>query len=210
MLGIDLVFLLQAVGYIGFFLIIFAESGILLGFFLPGDSLLFTAGFLASQGYFNLAILVLLAFVGAVLGDSFGYTFGKQLGPKIFTREDSRLFHKHHLERARLFYKAHGPKTIVLARFLPAIRTFAPIVAGVGQMRYRTFVIYNILGALLWAVGLTIAGYFFGNIIPNADQYIIPVVVIIIVVSLMPAIIEVSTPHLCKIVRFIRHYLKEG
>ena len=144
--GENLIELIKTVGYLGVFGIVFAESGLFIGFFLPGDSLLFTAGLLASQGYLNIATLLLVVFVGAVLGDNFGYAFGKTVGPKLFRRENSILFHKKNLIRAHNFYKQYGPMTIILARFIPVVRTFAPIVAGIGQMQYKTFVFYNIFG----------------------------------------------------------------
>lgn len=187
----NLITFIKTAGYFGIFGIVFAESGLLLGFFLPGDSLLFTAGFLASQGYFNILILLTLCFLAAVLGDSFGYAFGKKTGPKLFTREDSLIFKKSHLERARVFYETHGGKTIILARFMPIIRTFAPIIAGVGMMKYKTFLLYNIVGGAIWAIGLLLAGYLLGNIIPNVDTYIIPIVGSIIIVSLLPPVIHI-------------------
>ncbi len=142
----NLVTFIKAAGYLGIFGVVFAESGLLFGFFLPGDSLLFTAGFLASEGYFNVLFLLTLCFLGAILGDSFGYAFGKKTGEKLFAAEDSLIFKKAHLERARIFYEAHGGKTIMLARFMPIVRTFVPIVAGVGMMKYRDFLFYNIIG----------------------------------------------------------------
>jgi membrane-associated protein len=190
-LGFDLPSLIRSVGYIGLFGIVFAESGLLLGFFLPGDSLLFTAGFLASQGYFDIAVLVLLCFVAAVLGDNFGYAFGKRVGPRIFRREDSLLFNKHNLEHARVFYEKHGGKTIILARFMPMIRTFAPILAGVGKMKYATFFFYNLAGGVLWAIGMPLAGFYLGSIIPDVDRYIIPIVLVIIILSVLPAFYHV-------------------
>lgn len=182
----DLISLIKTAGYVGLFSIIFAESGLLIGFFLPGDSLLFTAGFLASQGFLNIWILSLICFLGAVLGDSFGYAFGRRVGPSIFKKEDSLLFHKDNLERARLFYEKHGGKTIILARFLPIIRTFAPILAGVGAMRYREFLFYNLLGGMFWALGLTVLGYFLGSTIPDIDAYLLPIIAVIIFGSLIP------------------------
>ncbi|MDO8743036.1 MAG: VTT domain-containing protein [Candidatus Azambacteria bacterium] len=190
-LDFDLATFILAAGYIGLFVIVFAESGLFLGFFLPGDSLIFTAGFLASQGYFNIIILAAIFFAGAVLGDSFGYAFGKKTGPKLFTKEDSLLFKKSHLEKARIFYEVHGGKTIILARFMPIIRTFAPILAGVGMMKYSVFLLYNVIGGALWAVGLSFAGYLLGSIIPNADRYIIPIVILIIIASILPPIIHI-------------------
>jgi len=190
-LGFDLATFILAAGYIGLFTVVFAESGLFLGFFLPGDSLIFTAGFLASQGYFSIIILVAIFFAGAVLGDSFGYAFGKKTGPKLFTRENSLLFKKSHLEKARIFYETHGGKTIILARFMPIIRTFAPILAGVGMMKYSVFLSYNIIGGALWAIGVSSAGYLLGSLIPNVDKYIIPIVILIIIASVLPPIIHV-------------------
>lgn len=184
----DLISLIKTAGYLGLFGIVFAESGLLLGFFLPGDSLLFTAGFLASQGYLNIWVLAVITFIAAILGDNFGYAMGKKFGPKVFKREDSFLFHRDHLERARIFYEKHGGKTIVFARFLPVIRTFVPILAGVGNMKYKNFVFFNILGAVIWAIGMAWLGYFLGNTIPNADQYIVPIVIAIIILSSLPTI----------------------
>ncbi|KKT81029.1 MAG: hypothetical protein UW78_C0019G0024 [Candidatus Azambacteria bacterium GW2011_GWA1_44_9] len=189
--GFDLVTFIKAAGYLGLLGIVFAESGLFLGFFLPGDSLLFTAGFLASQGYFNVVVLIILCFIGAVLGDSVGYAFGKKTGPMLFMKEDSLLFKKSHLERAKIFYENHGGKTIILARFMPVIRTFAPIIAGVGTMEYSVFLFYNIIGAALWAIGLPLAGYFLGNIIPDVDKYIIPIIIIIIIASLTPPVLHI-------------------
>lgn len=188
--GWDLVALIRSAGYAGIFGIVFAESGLLVGFFLPGDSLLFAAGFLASQGYFNIWILVIGCFAAAVLGDNFGYTFGRRVGPRIFRREASLLFSPRNLEAAKRFYEKHGGKTLVLARFLPAIRTFAPILAGVGAMRYRRFFFYNVAGAFLWAVGLLWAGYFLGRAIPNVDRYLLPIIGGIIILSIMPTLIH--------------------
>ena len=186
----DIVSLIQVSGYLGLFLIIFAESGLFFGFFLPGDSLLFTAGFLSSQGYFSIIPLILLLFIAAVSGDAVGYLFGKKVGPKIFSRSESFFFHPSHVEKTAKFFDKYGAKTILLARFVPIVRTFAPIMAGVGEMKYRTFAKYNALGALLWAIGLTVLGYLFGQKVPNADQYVIPVVALIIVLSIIPPIWE--------------------
>ena len=187
----DLVTIVKTAGLLGIFAIIFAESGLFLGFFLPGDSLLFTAGLLASQGYFDIGTLVFLSFLGAVTGDSFGYAFGKKMGVKIFTKEDSLLFRKNHLVRAQTFYENHGGKTIILARFMPIVRTFAPILAGVGAMRYPTFLFYNVLGGFFWAVGLTLAGYYLGATVPNIDRYIFLIISFIILLSVLPVIIHI-------------------
>jgi membrane-associated protein len=186
----DLVSIVQTGGYIGLFLIIFAESGLLFGFFLPGDSLLFTAGFLASQGYLSIIPLTLLMFIAAVSGDAVGYLFGKKAGPKVFSREESFFFHPSHVEKTSHFFEKYGVKTIVLARFIPVVRTFAPIMAGVGGMKYSMFVRYNVIGALIWAVGMTLLGYIFGNAIPDAEKYIIPIVLIIVLTSFIPPVLE--------------------
>ncbi|MBI3442422.1 MAG: VTT domain-containing protein [Candidatus Sungbacteria bacterium] len=186
LLHIDLVSFAKTVGIIGIFLVTFAESGLFIGFFLPGDSLLFTAGFLASQGFFSIGLLMPLCFFAAVLGDSVGYSFGRRVGKKMFTKEDSLLFRKNHLHRASEFYERHGGKTIILARFMPIVRTFAPIVAGTAQMRYASFLFYNIIGGLLWAVGLTGLGYFLGSAIPDVDRYLLPIIGAIIFVSITP------------------------
>lgn len=178
-----------AAGYVGLFAIIFSESGLLFGVFFPGDSLLFTAGFLASQGVFEIVPLALICFVAAVAGDSVGYTFGKRVGKRFFNRPDSFLFNHQNVERAREFYHEHGGKTIVLARFIPAIRTLAPIIAGIGDMHYRTFLVYNLIGGLLWAVGLTGLGYFLGSTIPGVDRYLLPLVVFVVIASFIPYLV---------------------
>lgn len=187
----DLISLIKTAGYLGVFGIVFAESGLFVGFFLPGDSLLFTAGFLASQGFLNVWLLVLLTFVGAVLGDNVGYAFGKKVGPMIFSREDSIFFHKDHLERARIFYEKYGRKAIILARFMPGIRTFAPILAGVGKMDYPTFLSFNAIGGFLWGVCLPLLGYYLGSTIPGIDKYLLPIILLIIFLSILPSLIHI-------------------
>lgn len=184
----DLTSFITAAGYAGVVAIVFAESGLLIGFFLPGDSLLFTAGFLASQGYFDVTLLSLFAFIAAVVGDSVGYSIGYRMGPKVFKREDSILFHRDHVARTQAFYEKHGGKAILLSRFLPVVRTFAPVMAGVGRMKYATFLSYNVIGGLLWAVGLTLLGYFLGTTIPNVDRYLLPIIVLIILLSVSPTL----------------------
>lgn len=192
--------LIRAFGYIGLLVVIFAESGLLIGFFLPGDSLLFTAGIAASAAagkvlnladdkpLFDIYLLIPLCFIAAVAGDSVGYLFGQKVGPRIFNREDSLFFQKKHIQRAQAFYETHGGKTIILARFLPIVRTFAPIVAGVGKMKYSTFLTFNLIGGALWTVGLTLAGYFLGSLIPpdQVDKYLIPIILLIIFLSIAP------------------------
>jgi len=177
--------------------IVFAESGLFFGFFLPGDSLLFTAGLLAAQGFLHFGWLLMLSFVAAVAGDSVGYWFGHQVGPKIFAREDSWLLKKHHLLSAQKFYERHGAKTIVLARFVPFVRTFAPIVAGAARMPYATFIIYNLLGGFLWTVGISSLGYFLGNL-PAVHSRYETVIILIVLASLLPVIIH-----------FIQHRLQK-
>lgn len=184
----DLVELIKTAGYLGVFAIVFLESGLLIGFFFPGDSLLFTAGFLASQGFLDIKILIAGCFIFAVLGDSIGYMIGKKLGPKIFTREKSLLFNKGHLEKAQKFYDKHGGKTIVLARFVPVIRAFAPVVAGAGKMDYKRFVFFNLFGAVIWAIGVTYAGFYLGSKIPDVDKYLLPIIGLIIVASVLPGV----------------------
>jgi membrane-associated protein len=183
--------LIEAFGTLGLFAIVFAESGLLAGFFLPGDSLLFTAGLLASEGLMNLPIVMVGCFIAAVAGDQVGYAIGRRYGPAIFKRPNSRLFHQRNVERARVYFEAHGPKTVVLARFLPVIRTFTPVVAGVGGMEYRKFVRFNVLGGFLWAIGLTGLGYALGDVIPNIDRWLLPIVIVIGAVSFIPVIMEV-------------------
>lgn len=180
--------LIETIGLLGVFFIIFAETGLFFGFFFPGDSLLFTAGILASKGLFNLPLLVFLCFLGSFLGNQVGYIFGKKVGRRIFNKEDSFWFHKDHLMRAENFYEEHGKKTIILARFVPIIRTFAPIVAGVGKMNFQTFTFYNLLGGFIWTAGLTSAGYFLGNLIPDVDRYLLPIVAAIIIISFLPTV----------------------
>ena len=206
MFGFDLVAIIKTAGYAGLFAIIFAESGLLIGFFLPGDSLLFTAGVLASQGYLNIAVLAVIVTVAAILGDSVGYAFGQRIGNKIFYKEDSFFFNKRNIQRAHEFFQKHGRKTIILARFLPVVRTFVPILAGVGEMHYKTFLSFNVIGGLLWGCGLTFLGYFFGNIIPDPDRYLIPAVAVIIIISVLPAVIHLlrdpeTRAHLAKLFR---------
>jgi membrane-associated protein len=188
----DLLQIVKSLGYFGVWGIIFAESGLLVGFFLPGDSLLFTAGFVASQKLLNIWILILGAFLCAVLGDNVGYTTGYRFGRRLFQKEDSLLFQKKHLIRTQKFYQKYGKKTIVLARLVPIVRTFAPIIAGVGAMHYRTFMFYNLLGGFLWTFGVTLLGYFLGKSLPaeQVDQYLLPIIGLIIIVSLVPSVIH--------------------
>jgi membrane-associated protein len=176
---------------IGLFLIIFAETGLLIGFFLPGDSLLFTAGILASHGNLNIAVIALGCFLAAVIGDQVGYTIGHRAGPTLFRRPDSRIFKQKYVDRTKEFFEKHGPKTILLARFVPIVRTFAPVLAGVGEMNRRTFTTYNIIGGFVWGVGVTVAGYILGEAIgEDIDKYLLPIIAVIIVLSILPPVIE--------------------
>lgn len=187
--GVQLTSFISAVGVLGLMGIIFAESGLLLGFFLPGDTLLFTAGLMATRGVFgmHLPLLISLLFLAAVLGDNVGYTFGHRVGPRIFKRHDSLLFHQDNLRRAEDFYKRFGPITVLLARFVPIMRTFAPIVAGVGRMNYRTFITFNLCGGLLWTAGIIYLGYFAGSFFEmhgiNIDNLLVPIVVLVMLIT---------------------------
>lgn len=187
---VDLARLIETVGYVGLCAIVFAESGLFFGFFLPGDSLLLTAGLLASRGMLNIWLLVLLISVSAVLGDNVGYWFGKKVGPPIFSRENSLLFRRKNLLKAKEFYDRHGGKTITLARFMPFIRTFAPIVAGAVEMDYRRFMLFNLIGGVAWGIGVTLAGYFLGNV-PGVDRYFTLVVLVVIFLSVLPSALHV-------------------
>jgi membrane-associated protein len=182
---------IKTIGLFGVFGIVFAETGLLIGFFLPGDSLLFTAGFLASQGYFDIVWLSIGCFVACVLGNVAAYAFGARVGRKLFERPDSRWFKREHLVKAHAFYERHGARALVLARFIPVVRVFAPIVAGTSLMDYRKFTLVNVVGGALWALGLTWAGYWLGHSIPNVDHYLLPIVALIVVVSILPAVIHV-------------------
>jgi len=187
----DLEALIRSAGYIGIGAIVFTESGLLFGVILPGDSLLFTAGFLASQHYLSIVPLMVVSFVCAVLGDNVGYWLGRRFGRSVFSRKDSLLLDPSHIARAEAFYATHGPMTIVLARFMPVIRTIAPVLAGVGTMHWPTFMRYNLLGGLVWGAGLPLAGYFLGSAIPGVDRYIVPIVLLIVIVSVAPGIYHV-------------------
>lgn len=170
--------------------IIFAETGLFFGFFLPGDTILFPAGLMASKGFLDIYWVCGLTFIAAVIGNCVGYFFGKHVGPRIFKKEDSIFFHKNHIVRARAFYNKHGGKTIILSRFLPILRTFAPIVAGVSGMNFGVFTLYTAIGAAVWTIGVTLAGYYFGHLIPNIDTIILPVIIIAIAVPLLSSFYE--------------------
>ena len=177
-------------GYVTLTAIVFVETGLLIGFFLPGDSLLITAGLVAAAGHLDIWRINLLLSLAAVLGDSTGYAIGRRLGPRLFTRPQSLLFNPRHVERTRVFYARHGAKTIVIARFVPIVRTFAPVVAGVGQMEYRQFLFYNVAGGVGWVTSMTWAGYLLGQTIPKVAERIHIIVGIVIVLSLIPIFVE--------------------
>jgi membrane-associated protein len=177
-------------GYVALVAIVFTETGLLIGFFLPGDSLLITAGLVAAAGGLDIWLLNGLLMAAAIVGDSVGYAIGYRAGPRIFTREDSRWFSRSHLVRTREFYERHGGKTIVLARFIPIIRTFAPVVAGVGRMEYRRFLAYNVLGGVGWVASLTWAGYLLGRTIPDIGRYIHIVIAVVVILSVIPIGVE--------------------
>ena len=186
----DISSIIQILGYTGLFAIIFAESGLFFGFFLPGGSLLFTAGLLASQGLFNIFYLEIIVFLAAILGDNVGYWFGHKVGHKIFNKEDSIFFHKKHLIKTKEFYEKYGKIAIILGRFMPIVRTFLPILAGVGEMNYKKFFSYNVVGALFWAVGVSLLGFFLGQSVPGIEKYITPIIIGIIFLSILPIIIK--------------------
>lgn len=186
----DLPALIKWAGYFGMTAIVFSETGLLVGFFLPGDSLLVTAGLVSARGMLNVYLLGILLNIAAAAGNSFGYFIGRMSGPKIFTREDSLFFNKKHVYRAQEFYARHGRKAIVLAQFMPIIRTFSPVVAGVGQMPYFKFLVISVLGTVLWVWSMLFTGYFLGTYIPGIDKHIEILVLTVIFVSILPGIIS--------------------
>lgn len=195
--GVDLIDFITFVSIFGVAAVVFAESGLLIGFFLPGDSLLFTTGFLIHAGILptNIHLAVLIIFIAAVIGDSVGYAFGRSTGPRIFNRKDARLFKQEYVQQAQKFYEKHGGKTIIIARFVPIVRTFAPVVAGAGKMDYRRFLTFNIIGGLLWAAGVTYLGYFLGSVFESMgleiDHILLPIIAIIILISVLPPAIHI-------------------
>jgi len=182
--------IIKTVGLIGIFLIIFAESGLFFGFFLPGDSLLFIAGIFASQGIFNIYVLIIGCILFAILGDSVGYFTGKKFGRRFF-ETDGRFFKRKYMTQTEHFYEKHGKYTLIIARFVPIVRTFAPIAAGLGNMKYKSFIVYNVIGGILWVVSLISLGYLLGGLITNIDKYILPIILIIIAISLLPVFSKV-------------------
>ncbi len=191
---LDPIAIMQTGGYLGIALIVFAESGLLIGMFLPGDSLLFTAGLLAESGFFAIGPLMMVVIAAAILGDSAGYWFGAKVGDHLEDRQDSWFFKKEYLRRTERFYQKYGGRALILARFVPIVRTIAPILAGAGSMTYRKFLSYNIIGGILWGAGMTLFGFLLGKMIPDGDseKYVIPISLIIIVVSLSPILINMA------------------
>jgi membrane-associated protein len=175
-------------GYVGLTLIIFAETGLLIGFFLPGDSLLVTAGILASQGDFNVFLLAALLTVASILGNAAGYYIGRVGGTRLFRREESRFFKPQYLRQAHAFYERHGGKAVVLARFMPIVRTFVPVVAGAAEMNYRRYTLYNVTGGVIWICGMIFTGDFLYRYIPGVDEHVGRVIIIVILVSFLPAV----------------------
>ncbi|HUY05182.1 MAG TPA: VTT domain-containing protein [Candidatus Paceibacterota bacterium] len=189
---LDPITILQTGGYLGIAALIFAESGLFLGIFLPGDSLLFAAGLLATNGFFVVGPLIMIVVVAAIVGDSVGYWFGSEVGERLFDRKDSRFFKQEYLRRTERFYKKYGGRAVVLARFVPIVRTLAPILAGVSTMKYRVFLAYNMLGAFLWGTGMILLGFLLGSIIPNSEKYILPLSLVIVVVSFLPIFLNLA------------------
>ncbi len=189
----DVELLVRTGGLLALVIIVFTETGLLFGFFLPGDSLLVTAGIFAARGDLDLMTLNTSLSLAAIAGDTVGYGIGARTGPKIFTREDSLFFNRKHLISAKEFYDRHGGFTIFIARFMPIIRTFAPVVAGVGAMKYRKFITYNVFGGIFWVMTTTLAGYFLGTLIPNIQERIHLVIAIVIVLSLLPAAVKIAS-----------------
>lgn len=188
----DLTHLIQTVSYAGIAGIVFAESGLLAGFFLPGDSLLITAGILARSGDLHLGLVLAAATAGAIVGDSVGYFLGRKFGPAVFSRQNSRLFKPEYVQRTHAFFEKHGGKALILARFVPVVRTVAPTMAGVGGMHYGDFLRYNVIGGLLWALGVPSLGYLLGGLIPNLDRYILLVIGVVVLLSFIPVLLEVQ------------------
>jgi membrane-associated protein len=187
---LDPTHLAKTFGVIGIFITIFLESGIIFFFFLPGDSLLFASGLLASEHYLNIFLVIIAAVAGAILGNNAGYYTGKKAGENLFTRKESLIFSRHRVTEAHEFFKTQGAKALVLARFVPAIRTFVPIVAGVGEMNYRYFLKFNAIGALIWGVLMPLLGFTLGKTVHGIDKYILPVIALIVVVSVLPVVLH--------------------
>lgn len=189
---LDPIAIVKTGSYLGIAFLIFAESGLLIGIFLPGDSLLFAAGLLAAGGFLAIEPLTFFVVVAAILGDSVGYWFGSEVGEALFKRKNSRFFKQEYLERTERFYRAYGGRAVVLARFVPIVRTIAPILAGVSSMKYRLFLAYNTLGGLLWGAGVLLAGFFLGSLIPGSEKYVFPLSLVIVAVSFLPIFLNLA------------------
>lgn len=188
--NLDPIAMVKTGSYLGLAILVFAESGLLVGIFLPGDSLLFAAGLLSAGGFLSLGPLVVTVVIAAIVGDSVGYWFGANVGVSFFKRKDSLFFKQEYLKRTERFYRTYGGRAVVLARFVPIVRTIAPILAGIGSMTYRTFLSFNVFGGLLWGAGMTLLGYSLGAAIPNSEHYILPISLVIIVISFLPIFIN--------------------
>lgn len=186
---VDLIDIIIAFGYLGITLVLFAETGLLVGFFLPGDSLLFTVGLFAAKGDINIWIILPLCLGAAIVGDAVGYFFGRRVGLSLYDRKESMFFKRAYIEKTKRYYARHGDKTIVIARFVPIVRTLAPVLAGIGDMPYSHFTKYNVLGGVLWITLVLGAGYLLGATIPNIDRYLLPIIALIIVVSVIPGVV---------------------
>lgn len=189
---LDPIAIVQTGSYLGIALLVFAESGLLVGIFLPGDSLLFAAGLLAAGGFLAPGLLMMVVVGAAILGDSVGYWFGSEVGGALFKRKDSRFFKQEYLNRTELFYQKYGGRAVVLARFVPIVRTIAPILAGVSSMKYRVFLAYNILGGFLWGISMVSLGFFLGSVIPNSETYVLPLSLIIVLLSFFPIFMNLA------------------
>ena len=189
-LRLDPMAMIQTGSYVGLAFLVFAESGLLIGIFLPGDSLLFAAGLIAAGGFFSIVPLILVIVASAIVGDSVGYWFGAHMKGRLFENKDARFFKQEYVERTEKFYEKYGGRAVILARFVPIVRTLAPILAGMGSMRYRTFVSYNVIGGLLWGAGMTLIGYLLGSVIPESEKYILPISLVIIALSFLPIAIN--------------------
>lgn len=190
-INLDPIAILKTGSYLGIALVIFAESGLLVGIFLPGDSLLFAAGLLSVAGFFSVGPLIFIVVIAAIVGDSVGYWFGANVGVNFFKRKDSFFFKQEYLKRTERFYQTYGGRAVVLARFVPIIRTIAPILAGIGSMTYKKFLSYNMLGGALWGAGMVALGYSLGSVIPDSERYILPISLVIIVLSFLPILFNI-------------------
>ncbi len=186
----DVKSLVMWAGYIGLVAIVFAETGLLVGFFLPGDSLLVTAGLFAATGELNIFYLNLLLIPAAILGNMAGYYIGRRAGPRLFNRDQSLLFRKDYIIKTKVFYEKHGASTMIITRFMPILRTFAPVVAGIGGMDYKKFMLYNVIGAVAWILSMTLTGFYLARLIPGVDKHIEKVIIAVVFLSLLPGIIK--------------------